>query len=587
MSGSSRGSDRSQEGRESSLSPPPRRDHRVQPRRRGLTRSEDSRRPVSFAEDKENVRSINSTGEAIYLSGLKGRAQLRSSLELDDSSMNDIPLPEKRSLKQDAGRTPFRYSYPGSDISQQSVAEETLQEHRFQRLDSRQQERPRSSAGLSSGAKRVSLAVHAIQADTMDRVYEDVERYITDHSTEIELSPIPRGGFSPTKPKGGRSISAADLLQGAADSLEVDSSTSSDETFPEEFASVPQTRESLAEDSLCLEELLGFNVPPFKVFESEEEPMFIPAKEELCRDKRLNSSSEGEDICTESPVEESLRWSEETMMTAALTTLTVVPAMDSALKTDLPPRVNIVSKTRRRQDFEDVKELVLQTEVQKSTSATLTFGNNRGTELKIRAEAVLLHCDAVSQGDNEFIASTQAVFSVRPTILSLSPGEEGTLHVSFSPGKGAIYSGLLKIKCNRRFFTFFLRGECSERAPQICDNEVPALDNESHDTLLIDEEISITSTAQRRNNFIQDWLTRSRTHFNRPLERDVNIDSGAFSFYPSKPEFESTLVDGVYRANIQLRNHLQIPLRVCLRSPFMGISFDQREADIPAFGSIT
>ena len=121
MSGSSRGSDRSQEGRESSLSPPPRRDHRVQPRRRGLTRSEDSRRPVSFAEDKENVRSINSTGEAIYLSGLKGRAQLRSSLELDDSSMNDIPLPEKRSLKQDAGRTPFRYSYPGSDISQQSV----------------------------------------------------------------------------------------------------------------------------------------------------------------------------------------------------------------------------------------------------------------------------------------------------------------------------------------------------------------------------------------------------------------------------------------------------------------------------------
>ena len=555
------------------------------------------RHAVLFSDDKENASSANRRGTQPDL-GPKGQDMARvghPELEADECSAFDIPLPEVLSRKQDAGRTPYRHSFPEPDVTV-GLRPRSRQLTQQQLSMNNSRSVPRHSGGLGSGARRVSPEVLKIQTDLLERVYEDIDRYLApDGGPEIELSPIaddPSPTIKLPLHRGYSDVSEDSASLCRACPMVDDSSTSSDDTRQEDWTTCVQGQDhdSRCEDSLCLEDLLGFNAPPFRIDEPEDSLPALPTEgsgrcEANNNDLPVEEPSIGND---DDVASESLKWAaDDTIVTAALTTLTIMPAEDSAVKATLPPRVSIVSKARRTQDFEDVKEIVLQTEEARPTSAVLTFCNDKACDLRVQAEAVLMHCDEFSRDRHVDTEVTLTVFSVRPSSLTLGPGSEAVLHVTFNPQMAAIYSGLLKIKCNKRFFTFFLRGECI-RASE--DHHHHAPEEGLTCSLVKDDDISITSSAQRRNTYIHDWLSRSRSLVVSNVSsanNEAQLDSSAFSVYPSVPAFEVTSDPNTFRSTLQLRNRLKSSLTVYLRCPFLGIILEHEKLIIPSCGAIT
>ena len=553
-----------------------------------------------FSDDKENASSANRRDDQPDL-GLKGQDMARVShpeLEADECSAFDIPLPEVLSRKQDAGQTPYRHSFPGPVVT---VGLRPMSRQLTQQQLSINNSRsvPRHSGGLGSGARRVSPEVLKIQTDTLERVYEDIDRYLApDGGPEIGLSPIADAPSPTIQPiprlplhRGYSGVSEDSASLCRACPMADDSSTSSDESRQEDWATClqGQDQDSRCEDSLCLEDLLGFNAPPFRIDEPEDSHPALPTEGiGRCEANNNDFPVEEPSIGNDDAASESLKWAaDDTMVTAALTTLTIMPAEDSAVKAALPPRVSIVSKARRTQDFEDVKEIVLQTEEARPTSAVLTFSNDKPCDLRVQAEAVLMHCDEFSRDRHVDSEVTTTIFSVRPSSLTLGPGSEAVLHITFNPQMAAIYSGLLKIKCNKRFFTFFLRGECI-RASE--DHHHPPPEEGLTCSLLKDDDISISSSAQRRNTYIHDWLSRSRSPVVSNVSsanNEAQLDSSAFSVYPSAPAFEVTSDPNTFRSTLQLRNRLKSSLTVYLRCPFLGVILEHEKVIVPSCGAIT
>ena len=133
-----------------------------------------------------------------------------------------------------------------------------------------------------------------------------------------------------------------------------------------------------------------------------------------------------------------------------------------------------MSKTKLAQKGEvcpaaDIKEVTMQGYVNKTTCASLTFGNKKQKSMKLSAVAILVRVDDIhdgsiipkkikSAGDEDKSRSCsplkneqEEAFSLAPnTSVIVQPGEEMKIRISFKPSRVAIYSGVIKIKCGSK-----------------------------------------------------------------------------------------------------------------------------------------
>ena len=202
----------------------------------------------------------------------------------EESSAFDIPLPESVLRKQDAGQTPFRRTCPEAAAS---IGLKPMNRQQMQQLsENLSREAPRYSGGLGSGARRISLEVLHIQTDTLERVYEHIDRYFASEcSPEIELSPIADDSPSPSQsaikhPSYFKRSTETSSIHSPGICASADDSTS-DESCDEDWMRAYQDADPHGDDSLCLEELLGLNAPPFCVFGPEDSVFALPTE---CQD---------------------------------------------------------------------------------------------------------------------------------------------------------------------------------------------------------------------------------------------------------------------------------------------------------------
>lgn len=351
----------------------------------------------------------------------------------------------------------------------------------------------------------------------------------------------------------------------------VDISSSTDSDYGAGFAAVfpaveysediDAYNEEEEKDEAGLEELLGFNSSPF-LQSSSSRPSRMPLsasnarrvpKSELWMQEMMNETGEEEesvavdagevsstecDSCQsflEAAERSVVRWADDvticeaphdndietepslpptpldqSMLTEATTALTVEPVHTSCAHLALPPRLLLTSKMRHRSDFDDVKELLFSTSAGQATTIVLTFSNRKDRVMKLRSQAVLMRFDASQPYSS---ALPENSFSVHPQSLTALPNTEASLYVTFQPFGSGIYSGVLKIKCNKKSFTFLLRGE--NYLPQLRHDGAPnslvaTISQPEIRKALGDDEISISSTALKNRESIVAWIERSK-----------------------------------------------------------------------------
>lgn len=339
-----------------------------------------------------------------------------------------------------------------------------------------------------------------------------------------------------------------------------------------------ETREMQPDETAGLEDLLGFNALP------------------LSPSTRVSAALESR---------ASEGRAEDTMLSGEMTALTLGSAVDG------PPRLLVASRMRRRHDFEDVRELVFEAIDGAPTTLMLAFGNERDLSVVVRSQTVQMRFDPSAPA----LAEEEEAFSVRPLVLRMPPRREGTLFVTFAPRRLGVYSGVLKLKCRQKSFTFLLRGENAivhslpvplpfpsagaphERA-RVSEVTVEVGDERAHasrapleaNSAAIshavrfdreDEEDSMCSQVREQRAYIRDWLTRSSSRSCRSAQRD----QAPIAILPLMPEFSGTSSPDLYRATFELRNQTSIGISASLRTPYSFLQVDASATDIEPFSS--
>lgn len=277
---------------------------------------------------------------------------------------------------------------------------------------------------------------------------------------------------------------------------------------------------------------------------------------------------------------------DDTLLTGVMTALTLDGAADG------PPRLLVASRTRRRSDFEDVRELVFAAVDGAPTTLMLSFGNERDASMVVRSQAVQMRLDPS--------AEAQEAFSVRPAVLTVPARREGTLLVTFAPALVGVYSGVLNLKCRQKSFTFLLRGESTIGClpPQPCSHirqsihtaekvDVPRAPSSYASAVRSDGEVdgadeeTLCSDACEQRAYIRDWLHRSSSQNCRSAQRDLI----PIACSPSLPELSPTSCPDLYRATFELRNRTATGISASLRAPLSFLQPDASEIDLLPFSS--
>ena len=143
------------------------------------------------------------------------------------------------------------------------------------------------------------------------------------------------------------------------------------------------------------------------------------------------------------------------------------------------PNLLVTRKKRRKDAAIEMKEIVLKATPGDSTTVALTFGNSRPGVIVLRPKAILVRYEPSKQvpapssvtsqsgrtaglgvipgtpqrlTEEDREKSRRQIFAVTPESLSLLPGAENILHVTFSPSveSSGVYSGALKIKAGNK-----------------------------------------------------------------------------------------------------------------------------------------
>jgi hypothetical protein len=126
------------------------------------------------------------------------------------------------------------------------------------------------------------------------------------------------------------------------------------------------------------------------------------------------------------------------------------------------PRLNLVSKKVRKDDFDDMKEVTMLTVPGEFTTIMLEFGNKKNTRQTILSKATCMRFDPTVNSDaNDDNFNTSDVFQVSPRMLEIPLNSQKALYLTFAPNsrKEGIYTGVLKIKNCKKSFILLLRGE--------------------------------------------------------------------------------------------------------------------------------
>lgn len=150
------------------------------------------------------------------------------------------------------------------------------------------------------------------------------------------------------------------------------------------------------------------------------------------------------------------------------------------LQSEPLPNLLVTRKKRRKDAAIEMKEIVLKATPGDSTTVALTFGNSRPGVIKLQPKAILVRYEPSAQAtapsallshsgdiaglgampgtpqrvtvEDERERSHRLIFAVSPESLSLLPGAENILHITFSPSaeSSGVYSGALKIKAGNK-----------------------------------------------------------------------------------------------------------------------------------------
>ena len=139
------------------------------------------------------------------------------------------------------------------------------------------------------------------------------------------------------------------------------------------------------------------------------------------------------------------------------------------------PRMTLAPRRRNKDEFNNVKEVVVNGPLGVTTTIVLTFGNTKTHDLKMFAKAIQMRFDSfqASQSSQQHsnvsadnILSEDVAFDVTPRTMLLAPREQASFYITFTPTRLGVYSGVLKIRTDKKSFVLLLRGESSRPSPQ-------------------------------------------------------------------------------------------------------------------------
>jgi hypothetical protein len=150
-------------------------------------------------------------------------------------------------------------------------------------------------------------------------------------------------------------------------------------------------------------------------------------------------------------------------------------SINNDLKLQSIARLLVEPKRRKRSTNSSggVKEIILRGPKGRSSSVTLSFGNNRHIVQKMRLEAFQVRFEetpgVVASNSNEHTTTQTVVpnaFSLSCERLIITPGNCEIITITFNPQNNGVYTGVLKVRCSSKSFVLLLRGECLRDASQ-------------------------------------------------------------------------------------------------------------------------
>ena len=231
------------------------------------------------------------------------------------------------------------------------------------------------------------------------------------------------------------------------------------------------------------------------------------------------------------------------VFTAATTLSIDSETFDNVLEV---PRMVISKRRRSANDCNDVKEIVVSGCVGVETTIILTFVNQRHVKQVMVAKAVQMRFDAI--GGNRNVSSVvkypksptiftpradnsgTSAFEVYPRKFELDPNNESTLHVRFLPLSVGIYSGVLKVRSNKKSFVLLLRGEAFHESPSKAEplNRSIAFENDDFKVeSSFDNFKKLISPTKRCSDKIEKSLDEKTDKFCQYVSQNSQVSSSS------------------------------------------------------------
>ncbi|KAJ1428872.1 hypothetical protein B484DRAFT_396642 [Ochromonadaceae sp. CCMP2298] len=173
------------------------------------------------------------------------------------------------------------------------------------------------------------------------------------------------------------------------------------------------------------------------------------------------------------------------------------------------PRLAVMQLRRDKGQGEDIKEVNFSAKPGEATTVMLTISNHRRKPMCLSSHAVTLRFEPAegkeTAWDSDSLSAVTAPpccsFEVSPRELSIPPGEDGTLFVTFTPAEAeGVYSGALKMRSRTKSFVMLLRGKThSKKAPALAPVPAHTLTHApAHAPAVVEAPVPIVEAAQVR-----------------------------------------------------------------------------------------
>lgn len=224
------------------------------------------------------------------------------------------------------------------------------------------------------------------------------------------------------------------------------------------------------------------------------------------------------------------------------------------------PRLNITSKRVRKNDFEDMKEVTMLTVPGEFTTIMLEFGNKKNSKQTILSKATCMRFDPTHKNDmNNDSFNINEVFQVSPHMLDIPLNSHKAIYLTFAPNSciEGIYTGVLKIKNNKKSFVLLLRGEARypvavQRNSVVKNNE--NIENNLDNKVYGDYDFEISDDENNKNSDDDEPLLGLELDLGLARPPDYTKFSNLLSETNSKPYYHSITDNNNIQDNIKNKN---------------------------------